>query len=56
MLRDQALQAGTPRQSHHRDEPGMRHQIRVIEGRVRLHQPLQQSHLTGALSNSATEA
>ena len=36
--------------------PGVRHQIRVIERCVRPGQAMQQSHLTGALSNSATEA
>src|SRR5207342_431460 len=44
------------RQRHHRDQPGMRHQIRVIEGCMRPGHAMQQSHLTGALSNSATEA
>jgi hypothetical protein len=34
----------------------MRHQIRVVEGCVRPGQAMQQLHLTGAPSNSATEA
>jgi hypothetical protein len=53
---DQIAQPGALRQRHHRDQPGVRHQIRVVEGCVRPGQAMQQSHLTGALSNSATEA
>ena len=35
MLRDQVMQAGTLGQGHHRDQPGVRHEIRVIERRAR---------------------
>ncbi len=45
MRRDQVTQAGALRQGHHRHQAGMRHQIRVIEPRVRLRQAMQQSHL-----------
>jgi hypothetical protein len=44
MLSDQAGQPGTLRQGHYRDQPGPRHEIRVIERRVRPGQPMQQSH------------
>ena len=56
VLRDQIRQPGTLRERHHRHQPGVRHQIRVIKGCLRPGQAMQQSHLTGALSNSATEA
>jgi hypothetical protein len=36
--------------------PGVRHEIRVVEGSVRLRQAMQQSHLTGVLSNRVLEA
>ena len=48
---DQIAEPGVLRQRHHRDQPGMRHQIRVIERCVRLRQAMQQSHLPGVLSN-----
>jgi hypothetical protein len=56
MLCDQAAEPGTPGQGHHRHQAGMRHQIRVIERCVHLPQSMQQSHLTGALPDSAAEA
>ena len=56
VLRDQAAQPGPLRQGHHRDQPGPRHEIRVIERCVRPGQAMQQSHLQGVLSNRATEA
>jgi len=43
-------------QRHDRDQPGPRHEIGVIKGCVRPGQAMQQSHLTGVLSNRATEA
>ena len=51
VLRDQVRQAGALRQCHHRDQAGVRHEIRVVERCVGLRQAMQQSHLTGALSN-----
>jgi hypothetical protein len=48
---DQLAEPGALRQRHHRDQPGVRHQIRVIERCVRLRQAMQQSHLPGVLSN-----
>jgi hypothetical protein len=53
MRRDQA---DPLRQGHHRDQPGPRHEIRVIKRRVHPGQAMQQSHLRGALSNETTEA
>ena len=50
MLSDQAAQARPLRQRHHRDQPGPRHEIRVIKRRAGLRQPMQQSHLRGVLS------
>ena len=35
MLRGQARQAGPVRQRHHRDQAGVRHEIRVVERLVR---------------------
>ena len=43
MLRGQVLQARPLRQGHHRDQPGPRHEIRVIKRRVGLRQLMQQS-------------
>ena len=40
--------SGTVREGHHRDQPGVRHEIRVVERCVRLRQAMQQSHLTGS--------
>ena len=56
VLRDQAAQAGAPGQGHHRDQPGVRHEIRVIERRARPREAMQQSHLQGVLSNRVLEA
>src|SRR5207249_4865354 len=56
VLRDQLAEPGALGQRHDRDQPGMRHEIRVIKGRVRPREAMQQSHLTGVLSNQATEA
>jgi hypothetical protein len=36
VLRDQVAQPGALRQGHHRDQPGVRHEIRVVERCVRL--------------------
>ncbi len=47
---------GALREGHHRDEPGVRHQMRVIERRDGLRQGVQQSHLRGVLSNRVMEA
>ena len=46
-----ARQPGALRQGHHRDQPGVRHEIRVIERCVRPREAMQQSHLQGVLSN-----
>ena len=56
LLRDQLGKPGPLRQCHHRDQPGPRHEIRVVKRCVRPGQAMQQSHLTGVLSNQATEA
>ena len=56
VLRDQAPQTGPVRQRHHRDQAGVRHEIRVVERRVRLRQAVQQSHLQGVLWNRVLEA
>ena len=56
MLRDQAAQPGALRQGHHRDQPGVRHEIRVVERCVRPRQAMQQSQLQGVLSNREPEA
>ena len=56
MLRDQISQPGALRQGHHRDQPGPRHEIRVIKRCVRLRQAMQQSGLTGVLSGRPTDA
>jgi len=56
MLRHQAAQARPLRERYHRDQPGPRHEIRVIKRRTRLRQPMQQSHLRGVLSSSTTVA
>jgi hypothetical protein len=47
---------GPPGRDVPRGQPGPRHGIRIIEGCVCPGQAMQQSHLTGALSKSATEA
>ena len=56
VLRDQLAEPGALRQGHHRDQPGVRHEIRVIERCVRLREAMQQSHLQGVLSNRELEA
>ena len=44
MLSDQAREPSPLRQCHYRDQPGPRHQMRVIEGCVRAGRAMQQSH------------
>jgi hypothetical protein len=56
VLGRQISQPGPLCQSHHRDQPGPRHEIRVIKRCVRPGQAMQQSHLQGVLSNKTTEA
>jgi hypothetical protein len=51
VLRDQIAEPGPVREAHHRHQARVRHQIRVVERCVRLRQAMQQSHLTGVLSN-----
>jgi hypothetical protein len=51
VLRDQIAEPGAPGEGHHRDHAGMRHEIRVVEGGVRLREAMQQSHLQGVLWN-----
>ena len=55
-LRDQLAETGALRQGHHRDQPGVRHEIRVIERCARPCEAMQQSHLQGVLSNRVLEA
>jgi hypothetical protein len=50
VLGDQAGQVAFLGQAHHRDQPGARHQIRVVELRADVLGAAQQSHLAGALS------
>jgi len=52
--RDQLAETGALRQGHHRDQPCMRHEIRVIERCARPREAMQQSHLQGVLSNRGT--
>jgi len=56
VLSDQAGQPGALRQGHHRDQPGPRHEIRVVKRCVRPGQVMQQSHLQGVLSSRVPEA
>ena len=49
MLPGQLTQASPLGQGHHRDQPGMRHEIPVVKPRVNLRQLMQQSHLRGVL-------
>jgi hypothetical protein len=56
MIGGQIPQARPLSEGHHRDQPGLRHQMRVIKRRVDLRELVQQSHLRGVLSSSATEA
>ena len=55
LLRNQLGEPGPLRQRHDRDQPGPRHEIRVIKRCVNPGQAMQQSHVTGVLSNQATE-
>src|SRR5262249_141577 len=56
MLSSQISQARPLSHSHRRDQPGPRHQMRVIKRRGDLRQLMQQSHLTGAPSGQVVEA
>jgi hypothetical protein len=56
VLRDQIRQPGPLGQRHHRDQPGVRHQMRVIERRVDLRELMQQLHVRGVLSSPTTVA
>jgi hypothetical protein len=56
VLRDQVRQAGALGEDHHRDQPGVRHEIRVIERGARPREGMQQLHLQGVLSNRVLEA
>src|SRR6185312_6269154 len=51
-----AGQPGALRQGNHRDQPGPRHEIRVVKRCVRPGQVMQQSHLQGVLSSRVLEA
>ena len=55
MLRGQIAEPGSPGERHHRDQPGVRHEIRVIERCAGLREAMQQSHLQGVLSNRELE-
>ncbi|BCO36289.1 hypothetical protein [Mycobacterium heckeshornense] len=48
----QPNQLGQPHRGH---QPGMRHEIRVIEAGASLARSMQQSHLRGALSSGSSE-
>jgi len=50
MLRDEIREPGALGEGHHRDQAGVRHEMRVVQRCVRLREILQQSHLQGALS------
>ena len=52
MIPGQVRQPGPLRQRHHRDQPAMRHEIRVIKRCVRPGQVMRQSHLPGVLSRA----
>ena len=56
MLAGQIGQPCPLRQGHHRDQAGPRHEIRVIERRVWLHQIMRQSHLRGVSSTTVASA
>ena len=56
VLRYQDAQPGALGRAHHRHQAAVRHEIRVVEGCPSLRQAMQQSHLTGVLSCSTTEA
>ena len=51
VLGGQVRQAGAGRKGHHRDQPGVRHERRVVKARLDLRQLMQQSHLRGVLSS-----
>jgi hypothetical protein len=52
----QGTQARPLGQRQHRDQPGQRHKIRVIEPHRGLQRIMRQSHLSGVLSNPGLEA
>src|SRR5260221_539830 len=52
----QRIEPGPLGQRHDRDQPGPRHDIRVIKTRTGLQRIMRQSHLAGALSIPALEA
>ncbi len=52
----QARQPGPLSQGHDRDQPGPRHEVRVVEGCAGFRQGMQQSDLQGVLSGRPTEA
>jgi len=56
VLRNEVRQAGALRQGHHRDQSGVRHEIRVVERCAGPREAMQQSHLQGVLSNRVLEA
>ena len=56
VLAGQVRQAAAPGQGHHRDQAGLRHEIRVIKRCVRLQRIMRQLHLRGVLSARGTEA
>ena len=49
LLTSQVTQARPLREGHHRDQPGLRHEMRVVKRRVNLRKLMQQSHLRGVL-------
>jgi hypothetical protein len=53
---DQPGQTDLLSRAHHRNQPGTRHQIRLVEHRVHCAASMQQSHLRDALSTGVTEA
>lgn len=50
VLGDQVVQPGALGEGHDGDQPGVRHQMRVIERRAGLPRAMQQSHVKGVLS------
>ena len=56
LIRDELGEPSPLRECHDRDQARPRHEIRVIKRCVSPGQAMQQSHLTGVLSNQATEA
>ena len=53
--RQDRRQPRAPREGHHRDQAGVRHEMRVIERRAGLRQSMQQSHLRGVFPNRVME-